>query len=89
MHKSRPKRRRGNKKLRKAEKRRLMHRQQNRDSRVTNEYGEQAHRQCGKKARYRSKIDALIAANRCTMRGAPKLRAYRCPYCGGWHLTSH
>lgn len=41
---------------------------------------------CGKKRRP-TQIAAIAAAIRCSRRGKP-LRVYRCPDCGGWHLTS-
>ena len=59
-----------------------------RDKEVTAEYGQSGHRQCGKKARYHSEGEALDKAMRYMLMGAPKLRAYPCRLCGGWHLTS-
>lgn len=61
---------------------------QRRDARVTAEHGEHGHRVCGKKLRYGSKAEALASANCSVRHGAPTLRSYKCPYCGGWHLTS-
>lgn len=58
-----------------------------RDARVTATYGESAHRSCGRKRRYGTEADALAAATRRVLKGAPLLRAYRCKYCDGWHLT--
>lgn len=58
-----------------------------RDAVVTAEYGDAGHRQCGRKRRYETEVDALAMADRCVLRGAPELRAYRCGLCGGWHLT--
>lgn len=57
-----------------------------RDLRVTRESGEDAHGACGRKKRYRS-----LHGAETYMRTHPSLdlSAYRCPYCGGWHLTSH
>jgi hypothetical protein len=44
------------------------------------------------KRRYRSEIDAMIAlsnaGNRHDGRAKTESRAYRCPDCKGWHLTS-
>lgn len=44
------------------------------------------------KRRYRSEIDAMIAlssaGNSHDGRGKTERRAYRCPKCKGWHLTS-
>jgi hypothetical protein len=48
-------------------------------------------KRCGK-TRFKCEIDALIAASRCVQPGGQfegtKLRVYRCPSCGGWHLSS-
>lgn len=30
----------------------------------------------------------MRAAQKITFSGGPPLRAYRCPMCGGWHLTA-
>lgn len=44
---------------------------------------------CGKKKRYSSKSKAMTRALDCLYHGDPTvLRAYKCPYCQGWHLTS-
>ena len=59
-----------------------------RDAQVTAEYGEPGHSACGKKIRYKTKSEALVKASTSAKYGAPALRVYRCPYCGGWHLTS-
>lgn len=41
------------------------------------------------KLSYESKEEALIAASRAGRQGETvALRAYRCRYCGKWHLTS-
>lgn len=40
---------------------------------------------CSSKRRYRDEISAMLALSR---RNASVFRAYRCPYCAGWHLTS-
>jgi len=43
-------------------------------------------RACGRKRRYRSQGDALDAA---LLAGVERERsAYRCGYCGQWHLTT-
>lgn len=43
-------------------------------------------RACGRKRRYRSQGDALDAA---LLAGVERERAaYRCSYCGQWHLTT-
>lgn len=44
-------------------------------------------RSCHMKHRYFDEISAVIVANKRAARGAPPLRAYACPHCGGWHLT--
>lgn len=59
-----------------------------RDRRVTEEFGEVGHRSCGRKRRYKTKTEALLMASKCARHGAPALRAYKCRYCSGWHLTS-
>lgn len=47
---------------------------------------EERKRQCIRKRRYRTQGDALDAA---LFAGVPRQRrAYRCPLCGHWHLTS-
>jgi hypothetical protein len=42
------------------------------------------------KIRYRDRIGALLALSRTDNARRPKTeqRAYRCPFCRGWHLTS-
>lgn len=45
------------------------------------------------KRRYRDRIGALVALATVQRRDDPhrpktERRAYRCPQCGGWHLTS-
>lgn len=40
---------------------------------------------CDSKVRYRDEISAMLALSH---RNHDVLRAYRCPYCAGWHLTS-
>ena len=59
-----------------------------RDAEVTEKYGREAHRACGRKVRYSSKEAAEAKANR-SMRiySSPPLKVYQCPYCHGWHLT--
>lgn len=48
---------------------------------------------CGDKRRFRSKLDAQMALARIRGRTENEshdipTRAYRCPHCKGWHLTS-
>lgn len=45
------------------------------------------------KRRYRSRVDALIAMSSIqgrdnSTRSKSERRAYKCPQCRGWHLTS-
>lgn len=44
---------------------------------------------CESKNRYSSKEEADDAIAACAEHGRRGLSAYRCPYCNGWHLTSH
>ena len=44
---------------------------------------------CESKNRYASKTEAQLAIASCAEYGTKGLSAYRCPYCNGWHLTSH
>lgn len=45
------------------------------------------HKACERKQRYATRLDAERTARDCERHGSPKLSAYRCQYCGGWHLT--
>lgn len=42
---------------------------------------------CESKQRYASRHEAESTAAACEAHGSPKLYTYKCPYCGGWHLT--
>ena len=44
---------------------------------------------CASKMRYATRADALDAIAACEEHGRRGLSTYRCPYCGGWHRTSH
>ena len=44
---------------------------------------------CESKNRYSSKAEAEDTIAACAEHGRRGLSAYRCPYCNGWHLTSH
>lgn len=44
---------------------------------------------CASKNRYVTKGEAEAALLACAEHGRSGLRIYRCPYCKGWHLTSH
>ncbi len=43
-------------------------------------------RSCGNKRRYESEREALDGAYLIRMQGGESLDAYRCRFCGGWHL---
>lgn len=40
------------------------------------------------KVRYRTELDALIVLSERAAKDKGEVRAYRCPACKGWHLTS-
>lgn len=42
---------------------------------------------CESKARYATRAEAQATIAACERHGSPALYIYRCPYCGGWHLT--
>ena len=44
---------------------------------------------CESKNRYPSQWEAREAIAACEEHGRTGLSAYKCPYCNGWHLTSH
>ena len=44
---------------------------------------------CESKNRYASYAEAQENLAWCEARGKRGLSIYRCPYCSGWHLTSH
>lgn len=44
---------------------------------------------CTSKNCYDTREEAQTAIIWCADRGRRGLHAYRCPYCHGWHLTSH
>ena len=46
-------------------------------------------RACERKNRYATRTDAEEAIAWCEGQGRRGLTYYRCPYCHGWHLTSH
>lgn len=43
---------------------------------------------CESKNRYSCKSEAEATIRECAEHGTTGLHAYRCQYCGGWHLTS-
>ena len=65
-------------------------RERRRDKEVTQRYGKRGHSSCGRKVRYVSEVVALRTAIANMRRDRDiKLWVYQCPYCSGWHLTSH
>lgn len=46
-------------------------------------------RACTSKNRYDTRAEAEDVIRSCAAHGRTGLASYRCPYCGGWHLTSH
>lgn len=44
-------------------------------------------RSCLSKLRYWTYVAAMIVASQREASGAPKLKAYKCENCGGWHLS--
>lgn len=60
-----------------------------RDAEITAKYGKAGHKACGRKVRFPDEQSAMSRAE-CGMLGTTKrLRVYHCPFCGGWHITSH
>ncbi len=47
------------------------------------------HKACTSKNRYSSFEEAQDNLAWCLENGRKGLSIYRCPYCDGWHLTSH
>lgn len=47
------------------------------------------HKACESKNRYATRDEAQENLAWCESRGTRGLQVYECPYCGGWHLTSH
>lgn len=60
-----------------------------RDEQMTSEHGRRDHRACGRKSRFPDEASAIASASYLMHKGNKSLRVYHCPYCGGWHLTSH
>ena len=84
-HKHRTKRRRVDRTMRKT----LNDERKRRKERMLGRYGEGSVSMCGSKDRYETEADARYHAARCMRyNGAAYLRAYHCPLCRGWHLTS-
>ena len=71
------------------QRRRKRRERRRRDAYVTEKYGKQGHGACGRKNRYESRERAMEAAFKSmAYYDASPLRAYKCKFCGGWHLTS-
>ena len=49
----------------------------------------QRYKACDSKNRYATRAEAQENLAWCERRGKRGLHIYECPYCGGWHLTSH
>lgn len=63
-----------------------------RDRRARKEASWQGHGSCGRKARFatRQEAETWAAGNRARYGGLTSEQwPYECPFCGGWHLTSH
>ena len=61
-----------------------------RDERISQEKeNAQRRKACESKNRYSSRDEARATIASCEAHGAKGLHVYRCPYCNGWHLTSH
>lgn len=68
----------------------LFAREHQREKRLDAEHDAALRRKaCESKNRYVSKAEADDAIAACAEHGRRGLSAYRCPYCNGWHLTSH
>ena len=49
----------------------------------------QRYKACESKNRYATLAEAQENLAWCQKQGKRGLQIYECPYCGGWHLTSH
>lgn len=58
-----------------------------RDKLITETYGRRGHRMCGRKVRYDTPEMAQIASMNVSSSANIGFRTYRCPICGGWHIT--
>ena len=68
----------------------LFAREREREERLDAEHEAALRRKaCESKNRYSSKAEAEDAIAACAEHGRRGLSVYRCPYCNGWHLTSH
>ena len=80
-------RQRAARKAREKERRRKFYEDQRLKAATRHHGDSREYRSCLRKKRYKTKEDALATAVRSLDRGVGFLRAYECPYCGGWHLT--
>lgn len=60
-----------------------------RRKRASEKEAAQRHRACESKNRYATRGEAEAAIASCADYGTTGLQSYKCPYCDGWHLTSH
>ncbi len=56
---------------------------------VADKKAAQRYKACESKNRYATRADAQENLAWCESQGKRGLQIYECPYCGGWHLTSH
>lgn len=60
-----------------------------RQKRASEKEAAQRRRACESKNRYATRGEAEAAIASCADYGTTGLQSYKCPYCDGWHLTSH
>lgn len=60
-----------------------------RKKRASEKEAVQRRRACESKNRYATRGEAEVAIASCADYGTTGLTSYKCPYCDGWHLTSH
>lgn len=60
-----------------------------RQKRASEKEAAQRRRACESKNRYATRGEAEAAIASCADYGTTGLKSYQCPYCDGWHLTSH
>ena len=41
---------------------------------------------CKGKVKHKSRIDAIKAMTKTRQKGESRMHAYRCKFCGGWHI---
>lgn len=71
-------------------KQRRVAREHNKELRKIREYGDlsREEKMCTTKQRYSSETAAIHKIIFQTRVSGKPLRAYKCPYCNGWHITS-